>query len=109
MTCGPSSGRYAHPRTRQNQCRPCWPQNTVLSPCENLADLEGARLALARSDQALFDNLQVALDWLGRYFEAGDHTTAALRSALEEMLALDIHPALPDISQSLRRSKSART
>ena len=74
---------------------------------ENLKlHLEAARLGLARSDQALFhDNLQVALDWLGRYFEAGDHTTAALRGALEEMLALDIHPALPDISQSLRALK----
>jgi uroporphyrin-3 C-methyltransferase len=74
---------------------------------ENLKlHLEAARLGLARSDQALFhDNLQVALDWLGRYFEAGDHTTAGLRGALGEMLALDIHPELPDISQSLRTLK----
>lgn len=74
---------------------------------ENLKlHLEAARLGLARGDQALFhDNLQVAMDWLGQYFEAGDHTTVALHSALEEMLSLDIHPALPDISQSLRALK----
>ena len=74
---------------------------------ENLKlHLEAARLGLARGDQALFhDNLQEAIDWLGRYFETGDHTTATLRSAIEEMLSLDIHPALPDISQSLRALK----
>ena len=74
---------------------------------ENLKlHLEAARLGLARGDQALFhDSLQVAMDWLGRYFETGDHTTATLRSAIEEMLSLDIHPALPDISQSLRALK----
>ena len=74
---------------------------------ENLKlHLEAARLGLARGDQALFhDNLQEAMDWLGRYFETGDHTTASLRSAIEGMLSLDIHPALPDISQSLRALK----
>ena len=74
---------------------------------ENLKlHLEAARLGLARGDQALFhDNLQEAMDWLGRYFETGDHTTVSLRSAIEGMLSLDIHPALPDISQSLRALK----
>ena len=71
---------------------------------ENLKlHLEAARLGLARGDQTLFrDNLRVAADWIDKYFEPDAGTTAALRKAIGEMLAIDIRPELPDISQSLR-------
>ncbi len=71
---------------------------------ENLKlHLEAARLGLVRGDQALFrDNLTVAADWIGKYFEPGEGVSAALREAIGEMLKVEIHPELPDISQSLR-------
>ncbi|MCP5305309.1 MAG: uroporphyrinogen-III C-methyltransferase [Chromatiaceae bacterium] len=71
---------------------------------ENLRlNLQGARLALARGDQALFrDNLQSAAASLDSHFAADDATATAVRSAVAKMLAIDIHPQLPDISQSLR-------
>jgi len=71
---------------------------------ENLKlHLEAARLGLARGDQTLFrDNLRVAADWIDKYFEPDAGTTAALHKAIGEMLAIDIRPELPDISQSLR-------
>ena len=71
---------------------------------ENLKlHLEAARLGIARNDQALFhDNLATASEWLGQYFEVDDNTTQALRTAIDEMLKVDITPELPDLSQSLR-------
>ena len=71
---------------------------------ENLKlHLEAARLGIARNDQALLrDNLTTAGEWLDKYFEPGDGTTAALRKTIDEMLTVEISPALPDISQSLR-------
>ena len=71
---------------------------------ENLKlHLEAARLGLARNDQALFrDNLRVAADWLGKYFDPDAGTASAMRRAIDELLEVDIQPELPDISQSLR-------
>jgi len=71
---------------------------------ENLKlHLEAARLGLARADQKLFrDNLSIAADWLEKYFEPDSGSAAALGTAIGELLAVDIRPELPDISQSLR-------
>jgi uroporphyrin-3 C-methyltransferase len=71
---------------------------------ENLKlHLEAARLGIARNDQGLFhDNLITARDWLGQYFDADGSTTQAIRTAIDEMLKIDIAPELPDLSQSLR-------
>ena len=70
---------------------------------ENLKlHLEAARLGLARGDQALFqDNLRVASDWLGKYFDQSDPTVGALNKAIGDLRVVDIRPNLPDISQSL--------
>ena len=86
------------------------PVQTMLAPehefflYENLKlHLEAARLGLVRGDQALFrDNLQVAADWLDRYFDPNDAKTDALSQAIDEMQAIDLRPELPDISLSLR-------
>ena len=71
---------------------------------ENLKlHMEAARLGLARGDQALFrDNLNVAADWLQKYFNPDDGSTAAIGSAIAEMIEIDIRPEVPDVSQSLR-------
>lgn len=71
---------------------------------ENLKlQLESARLGAARKDQALFQqNLKTARDWLTRYFDPSDGTAAAIDKTLAELMDQEIHPELPDISQSLR-------
>jgi len=71
---------------------------------ENLKlHLEAARLALARDDQTMFrDNLGIAADWLGEYFDPSDGTASAMREAVNAMLKIEIRPEVPDVSQSLR-------
>ncbi len=71
---------------------------------ENLKlHLEAARLGLARGDQALFrDNLTIAANWLGMYFDPESGSAMAIGDAIGEMLEVDIRPPMPDVSQSLR-------
>jgi uroporphyrin-3 C-methyltransferase len=70
---------------------------------ENLKlHLEAARLNLARADQSEFsNNLLTAVDWIAKYFTA-DSVSQAITTTLAELAAIDIHPPLPDVSQSLR-------
>jgi uroporphyrin-3 C-methyltransferase len=77
---------------------------------ENLKlHLEAARLGLARGDQAFFrENLETARDWLGRYFAADDGTSAAIAEGIDAMLDVELEPALPDLSQSLRALRVRR-
>ena len=57
----------------------------------------------ARGDQVLFrDNLTIAADWLGRYFDPDSGSTKGIGDAITEMLEVDIRPPMPDVSQSLR-------
>jgi len=71
---------------------------------ENLKlHMEAARLGLARDDQNLFrDNLNIAADWLAKYFDPEHGSAAAIAKALAEMVKIDIRPEMPDVSQSLR-------
>ncbi len=77
---------------------------------ENLKlHLEAARLGLVRGDQGLFrGNLELAVAWLDRYFDPNDATRAALAGAIGELRAIEIRPALPDISLSLRALQARR-
>jgi uroporphyrin-III C-methyltransferase len=70
---------------------------------ENLRlQLEAARIAVARGDAGLYrDTLARAEQWLAEHFAAGDAEVQAMRVAIDELLALDIAPSLPDISGSL--------
>lgn len=71
---------------------------------ENLRlHIESARLALARGDRELYtDNLNTVGSWLDSYFDNTDPLTRSTRNSINELLAIDIRPALPDISNSLR-------
>jgi uroporphyrin-3 C-methyltransferase len=71
---------------------------------ENLKlHMEAARLGLARDDQNLFrDNLNIAADWLTKYFDPDNGSAAAMAKAIAEMVKIDIRPEMPDVSQSLR-------
>jgi len=85
------------------------PQQAMLAPeqqyflYENLRlQLEGARLAVAKGDQALFqDNLNTIANWLGTYFDPGHQLAQAMLNAVNELKAINIKPSLPDLSRSL--------
>jgi uroporphyrin-3 C-methyltransferase len=85
------------------------PQQAMLAPeqqyflYENLRlQLEGARLAVAKGDQSLFqDNLSTISNWLGTYFDPSHQLAQAMLDSVNELKAINIKPSLPDLSRSL--------
>ncbi len=75
---------------------------------ENLRlELEAARLALLRSDAVqLHSALQTAREWLVRYFDDRAAAVGSMRDALAAMAEVEVRPALPDISGSLKRLRA---
>jgi uroporphyrin-3 C-methyltransferase len=71
---------------------------------ENLRlQLAAARLALLRNDAAQYGAaLQTAEQWLGSYFDNTSTPVQQLKSEIVEMAGINISPALPDVSASLR-------
>lgn len=70
---------------------------------ENLRlQLAAARLALLREDNVQYQTaLSTSRQWLREYFLSGDEHVAQLIAAIDKMAAVDIRPALPDVSASL--------
>jgi uroporphyrin-3 C-methyltransferase len=65
--------------------------------------IETARLALLRGDaQSYRGSLDTARQLLATYFDPTDTAVAAASAGLERLAAIDLRPALPDISRSLR-------
>lgn len=71
---------------------------------ENLRlQLASARLAALRGEPETYRaSLHAAAQWLGTHFDVQATAVAAARAELERIAALDIRPALPDVSASLR-------
>lgn len=64
--------------------------------------LETAKLAVVRHDtETLRSTLQQMAGWLRDYFDTSDGGVANILQATEKMSAVDLAPALPDISSSL--------
>ena len=70
---------------------------------ENLRlQLAAARLALLRDDNVQYQAaLSTSRQWLKDYFLTGNEHVAELISAIDKMAAVNIRPALPDVSPSL--------
>lgn len=70
---------------------------------ENLRQhLEVARLAVARRDNNLYrDSLDNVRNWLDLYFAAGHAANQRMAKTIDTLGAINLLPALPDISQSL--------
>lgn len=65
--------------------------------------LESARLALLRADQQqLNEALQTARDWIPKYFDERAAPTQGMLGELERIGGIEIRPALPDVSGSLK-------
>lgn len=71
---------------------------------ENLRlQLSSARLAALQGDAANYRaSLATALAWLGDHFSPDAPQVTAARAELERLASVDVRPALPDISGSLR-------
>jgi uroporphyrin-III C-methyltransferase len=65
--------------------------------------LEAARLALLRQDQALYDSsLERATSWVAEFFDREHPSTRAMQEGIGGLNGVQVQPALPDISGSLR-------
>ncbi len=65
--------------------------------------LEAARLALLQRDTVVFhDSLNTVKQWLETYFDTSATSSANLLSTIEPYQSLELVPALPDISKSLK-------
>lgn len=92
------------------------PVSAMLSPDQqyfvkqNLQfQLETARFAMLRGDEVLYrESLDSAVSWLETYFDQRDSGVQQLQHRLRELAGIDIAPALPDISASLRLLRQKR-
>ncbi|HHJ81230.1 MAG TPA: hypothetical protein ENJ65_06310, partial [Candidatus Tenderia electrophaga] len=65
--------------------------------------LETARLALLQRDSQTFhSSLNTAGDWIKKYFDTSAASTANLLTSIERYQDLELSPALPDLSRSLK-------
>ncbi len=78
---------------------------------ENLRlQLAAARLALLREDpQAYRQALVTSSAWLKQWFDTEDPAVTAMAGELDRLAAVDIHPALPDISRALQVLRELRS
>ena len=69
--------------------------------------IEQAQLSLLQGQQGSYDaSLTKATEWVGSYFEAKDSTTQGLLKGLEDLKSIQVSPALPDITSSLKALKA---
>jgi uroporphyrin-3 C-methyltransferase len=90
-------------RTEQPVARLLPPEQQALLGEVLALRLEAARGALLRADTPAFrDALKSAEAWLDEYYRSDDPGVLAAQADLEKLEALDLDPALPDLSRSLR-------
>lgn len=69
--------------------------------------LEQASLSIMERNQVIYsDSLEKASFWLHSYFDVKNVSSSALLQHIDEMKLIQINPAIPDISGSLRLLKS---
>ena len=65
--------------------------------------LNQARLAALQKNSAIFrDSINSSIDWLQRYFNTTDITASNMIQTLQSWQALELKPAIPDVSASRR-------
>jgi len=90
------------------------PVTPLLSPAEeyfllrNLElKLEASRLALLTGDETSYrESLRSARRWLGTHYDVSDNSVSSAIDTLADLEMRNIHPALPDISNSLRQLRN---
>ena len=91
-------------RRHQQPTEPLLPPNEAWFLYQNLTlKLEQARLAVLRRDTNLFrQDINEATNWLTNYFETESPAVQSSEKALKAMLNIELKPAVPDVSGSLR-------
>ncbi len=65
-------------------------------------ELESARLSVLRADSGnLNASIVLIQSWLRQYFDTNDSAVINVREALDQMQAIELKPAMPDISSSV--------
>ena len=90
------------------------PEIPLLPPAQNYflrenckALLMSARIALLQNDRSIYrSSLQQAQQWLTKYFDSSDQKTLWVLAELENLVAIDPAPSLPDIHGSLASLQS---
>jgi len=78
------------------------PEQETLVIHIGLLKLEGARLALLRGNTAAFrEMIGASSEWLRNYYDAQDSAVQAAQAELARLRALELSPAMPDLSHSL--------
>jgi uroporphyrin-3 C-methyltransferase len=92
-------------REHDKPVRPMLPPEREYFLRENLRlQLAAARLALLRNDQVQYQSALKTTDgWLTAYFDTETPAVQQLDKQLRDIAVVDIAPALPDVSNSLRR------
>lgn len=69
--------------------------------------LQMAQIALLENNGDIFSlSLRESSIWIGKYFDADDGTTSAMRTGLDELSMIDVQRDLPDVSASLREVRA---
>jgi len=69
--------------------------------------IEEARIALLNQETELFQkNLEAVVQWTQKYFDVQDPSVANFLQTLTELKKVNLQPALPDISNSLRELRA---
>ena len=64
--------------------------------------LQMAQIALLdRNSEIFVVSLMESVSWINKYFDPSDAATIAMRSGLEELLAIDVQQDMPDVTASL--------
>lgn len=89
---------------------PLLPPNQEFFLRENLKmRLLSARLALLSRDEESFkQEVKIAQQWIGRYFDSKASETQTMQNALKKLAAASINIELPDISASLQAVRNYR-
>ena len=92
-------------RHNERPIEPLLTPNQVYNLHENLQlKLEQTHLALLQQNQKLFEeNLRVAIEWTKEFFDLEKTKASKFVDQLEGLAQTEIVPALPDISNSLRK------
>jgi uncharacterized protein HemX len=90
-------------RRSDQPVKPLLPPDAAYFLRSNLAlQLQAARLALLRGEQALFQqSLDDAANWIAEYYDADSLPVQSALATINELRATEFRPAPPDISGSL--------
>ncbi len=95
-------------RRHQQPTEPLLPPQQAWFLYQNLQlKLEQARLAVLKQNMPVFvQSLEETSQWLSSYFEAEAAAVISMQDAIKNLRTIELQPAVPDVSGSLRELRS---